>query len=115
MGQRNYTAAVDIWSLGCIYAEMLQGKPLFTGLCEIDQLFQIFYKMGTPTAAQWAEFSMLPNYQPTLFPDWTCVSHLSACILYIIMITCHIAVCVYNIFTLLFVSVSIVWNSKSCR
>lgn len=48
MGQKNYTAAVDIWSCGCIFAEMLQGKPLFLGLCEIDQLLQIFFKLGVP-------------------------------------------------------------------
>ena len=49
MGQKNYTAAVDVWSCGCIFAEMLQGKPLFLGLCEIDQLLQIFFKLGVPT------------------------------------------------------------------
>ena len=31
MGQRNYTAAVDIWSIGCIFAELLQGKAIFEG------------------------------------------------------------------------------------
>ncbi len=74
MGEKFYSAAVDIWSMGCIYAEMLQGKPLFTGLCEIDQLFQIFYKMGTPSKDVWPSFSSLPHYQGQLFPDWNCVS-----------------------------------------
>mmetsp|Transcript_1862 Transcript_1862/g.1939 ORF Transcript_1862/g.1939 Transcript_1862/m.1939 type:complete len:800 (+) Transcript_1862:122-2521(+) len=70
MGQKEYTASVDIWSLGCIFAEMLEGKPLFTGLCEIDQLFQIFYKMGTPTGTSWPAFPHLPHYQECIFPQW---------------------------------------------
>ena len=70
MGQKEYTAAVDIWSVGCIMAEMLQGRPVFTGLCDIDQLFQIFYKMGTPTTSTWAGFANLPHYQSSIFPVW---------------------------------------------
>jgi serine/threonine protein kinase len=31
MGQRNYTAAVDIWSIGCIFAELIQGRAIFEG------------------------------------------------------------------------------------
>jgi serine/threonine protein kinase len=50
---------------------MIEGKPLFMGLCEIDQLFQIFFKMGTPTADNWPTFLALPNFQPQLFPQWT--------------------------------------------
>jgi serine/threonine protein kinase len=34
--------AVDIWSVGCIFAEMVQRTPLFPGDSEIDQLFRIF-------------------------------------------------------------------------
>lgn len=64
-------ASVDVWSVGCIIAEMIEGKPLFMGLCEIDQLFQIFFKMGTPTVEEWPSFSGLPNFQSQLFPQWT--------------------------------------------
>lgn len=70
MGQRNYTTAVDIWSVGCIFAEIMQGRPLFMGLCEIDQLFQIFSKLGTPAAEEWPRFEHLPNFQDTMFPRW---------------------------------------------
>ncbi|KAF0715391.1 Aste57867_3394 [Aphanomyces stellatus] len=69
MGVRAYSPAVDIWSIGCIFAEMAQGKPLFTGISEIDQLFQIFSKLSTPTAETWPEFSQLPNYRFE-FPNW---------------------------------------------
>jgi len=40
---------VDIWSCGCIFAEMFLGKPLFKGLNEDDQLEKIFKVCGTPT------------------------------------------------------------------
>jgi cyclin-dependent kinase 2 len=69
LGQRNYTTAVDMWSIGCIYGELLTGKPLFAGLCEIDQLFQIFHKLGTPNGFVWPSFESLPYYQ-SLFPHW---------------------------------------------
>ncbi|RHY28388.1 hypothetical protein DYB32_006009 [Aphanomyces invadans] len=69
MGVRSYSPAVDIWSIGCIFAEMAQGKPLFTGISEIDQLFQIFSKLSTPTRDTWPEFTTLPNYGFD-FPNW---------------------------------------------
>jgi serine/threonine protein kinase len=68
LGKKDYTSAVDIWSVGCIYAEMLHGHPLFAGLSEIDQLFKIFSKLGTPSQEDWAEFHALPHYQENLFP-----------------------------------------------
>ncbi|XP_041852361.1 mitogen-activated protein kinase 12 [Melanotaenia boesemani] len=45
----HYTQTVDIWSVGCIMAEMLQGKPLFKGSDHLDQLTQIMKITGTPT------------------------------------------------------------------
>ena len=48
---------------------MASGLPLFAGDSEIDQLFRIFERLGTPTPAQWASFSRLPEYQPN-FPQF---------------------------------------------
>uniref|UniRef100_A0A8C9TD47 mitogen-activated protein kinase n=1 Tax=Scleropages formosus TaxID=113540 RepID=A0A8C9TD47_SCLFO len=45
----HYTQAVDIWSVGCIMAEMLLGKPLFKGNDHLDQLTEIMKITGTPT------------------------------------------------------------------
>ncbi|XP_064807643.1 mitogen-activated protein kinase 12 isoform X2 [Oncorhynchus masou masou] len=45
----HYTQTVDIWSVGCIMAEMLSGKPLFKGNDHLDQLTEIMKVTGTPT------------------------------------------------------------------
>jgi cyclin-dependent kinase len=43
LGSRHYSTAIDMWSVGCIFAEMaLKGNPLFPGDSEIDQIFKIF-------------------------------------------------------------------------
>ena len=42
LGCQRYACPVDIWSVGCIFAEMVTKKPLFHGDSEIDQLFRIF-------------------------------------------------------------------------
>jgi len=70
LGTKFYTTSVDIWSIGCIFAEMLKGRALFPGDSEIDQLFRIFRTMGTPDELAWPGVSQLPDYKPT-FPKWT--------------------------------------------
>lgn len=42
LGSRQYSTPVDMWSVGCIFAEMVNQKPLFPGDSEIDELFKIF-------------------------------------------------------------------------
>ena len=42
LGARHYSTPVDVWSVGCIFAEMVNQKPLFPGDSEIDELFKIF-------------------------------------------------------------------------
>jgi cyclin-dependent kinase len=48
LGNKTYGTTVDMWSIGCIFAEMVSGKPLFTGNSESDQLKKIFEIKGTP-------------------------------------------------------------------
>lgn len=69
LGAKHYKTHVDIWSIGCIFAEMATGTPLFPGDSEIDQLFRIFRTLGTPDDNTWPRVSELPDYRPT-FPKW---------------------------------------------
>jgi serine/threonine protein kinase len=62
MGSRNYSTSVDIWSVGCIFAELLIGKPLFPGKSNADQLRKIFKLRGTPSEETWPGVSQLPEY-----------------------------------------------------
>lgn len=71
LGSRHYSTAIDMWSVGCIFAEMaMQGAPLFPGDSEIDQIFKIFRIMGTPNEETWPGVAMMPDYKPT-FPQWS--------------------------------------------
>lgn len=62
MGAKNYGIGVDIWSLGCIFAELFTKKPLFMGDCQVQTLFMIFKTLGTPTEATWPGCSDIPDY-----------------------------------------------------
>ncbi|XP_058284812.1 cyclin-dependent kinase 3 isoform X1 [Hylobates moloch] len=70
LGSKFYTTAVDIWSIGCIFAEMVTRKALFPGDSEIDQLFRIFRMLGTPSEDTWPGVTQLPDYKGS-FPKWT--------------------------------------------
>ncbi|KAJ1988576.1 glycogen synthase kinase 3 [Dimargaris cristalligena] len=65
-GATNYTTSIDIWSSGCVMAELILGQPLFPGESGIDQLVEIIKVLGTPTREQIR--SMNPNYQDHRFP-----------------------------------------------
>lgn len=69
LGSRYYSVPVDIWSLGCIFVEMLTRRALFPGDSEIDQLFRIFRTLGTPDDKVWPGVSKLPDFKPS-FPKW---------------------------------------------
>mmetsp|Transcript_18184 Transcript_18184/g.23450 ORF Transcript_18184/g.23450 Transcript_18184/m.23450 type:complete len:363 (-) Transcript_18184:121-1209(-) len=69
LGSSRYSTSVDVWSIGCIFAEMATGMPLFPGRSDIDQLFKIFQRRGTPTADIWPAVVRLPHYNVE-FPQW---------------------------------------------
>ncbi|EMS68556.1 Cyclin-dependent kinase G-1 [Triticum urartu] len=48
LGKNDYDATVDMWSLGCVMAELLSGKPLFDGDDDAQQLLAIFRVLGVP-------------------------------------------------------------------
>jgi negative regulator of the PHO system len=64
LGSRTYNTSIDIWSAGCIMAEMYTGRPLFPGTTNEDQLQKIFRLMGTPSERTWPGISQLPEYKP---------------------------------------------------
>lgn len=61
LGTETYGSEIDIWSLGCIFGELLTKDPLFQGKNEVDQLSKIFASLGTPTKDNWPDFRSLPN------------------------------------------------------
>lgn len=61
LGETEYDWAVDIWSAGCIFAELLSGKPLFHGRSELDQLHKIYGVLGMPNERCWPGYSKLPH------------------------------------------------------
>ncbi|XP_067122441.1 LOW QUALITY PROTEIN: cyclin-dependent kinase 1-like [Centruroides vittatus] len=69
LGSPRYSTPVDVWSIGCIFSEMANKRPLFHGDSEIDQLFRIFRTLSTPTEDTWPGVSRMPDYKPT-FPMW---------------------------------------------
>jgi len=69
LGAEHYSTPVDVWSVGCIFAEMASSRPLFPGDSEIDELFRIFRVRGTPTDECWPGVASLPNFKAE-FPKW---------------------------------------------
>lgn len=57
----SYATAVDIWSIGCIMAELYNRKPLFEGKSDVDQLHKIFSVIGTPPQTDWPMSVSLPR------------------------------------------------------
>lgn len=73
-GSTEYTTAIDTWSGGCVFAELLLGAPLFPGESGVDQLVEIIKVLGTPTKRDIHE--MNASYSEFKFPqirghDWT--------------------------------------------
>ncbi|PWA63009.1 Protein kinase, catalytic domain-containing protein [Artemisia annua] len=61
LGMKHYTTAIDMWSVGCIMAELLSKKPLFDGSKELEQINKIFSTLGTPNDSRWPGYSKLPG------------------------------------------------------
>jgi serine/threonine protein kinase len=66
-GSTDYTTAIDVWSQGCVGAELLLGQPLFPGDSGVDQLVEIIKVLGTPTREEIS--SMNSNYTEFKFPQ----------------------------------------------
>lgn len=68
LGTPSYTTSIDIWSLGCIFGELLHKTPLLPGKNEVDELAQIFALCGLPNDKSWPEFYRLPNAKSLKLP-----------------------------------------------
>ncbi len=62
LGVQHYSTPVDIWSLGCIFAEMVNQKPLFPGNSETEEMMKIFQLLGTPDARIWPGLGELEHW-----------------------------------------------------
>jgi cell division cycle 2-like len=60
LGKPDYDAMVDMWSLGCVMAELLTGKPLFDGEDDMEVLSLIFGVLGVSERTTWPAFKSLP-------------------------------------------------------
>ena len=65
-GSTNYNSQIDVWSMGCVIAELVLGRPLFPGDTPSDQLVEIIKILGTPTKDD--IISMNPQFQEQKFP-----------------------------------------------
>ncbi|XP_067826517.1 cyclin-dependent kinase 11B isoform X10 [Heptranchias perlo] len=70
LGAKEYSTAIDLWSVGCIFAEFLTQKPLFPGKSEIDQINKIFKELGTPSEKIWPGYNELPAVKKMTFTEY---------------------------------------------
>jgi len=63
-GCRYYGSSVDMWSIGCIFAELMLRTPYLPGSSDMDQLKTTFRALGTPTEEDWPGHTKLPDYVP---------------------------------------------------
>ncbi|KAJ5730140.1 uncharacterized protein N7483_004648 [Penicillium malachiteum] len=64
-GARQYSGAVDVWSMGMVFAELLLRVPFVAGNTDLDQISKINDAFGTPAEENWPGVTQLPNYIPT--------------------------------------------------
>ncbi|KAG0018461.1 Cyclin-dependent kinase 3 [Podila clonocystis] len=69
LGASHYSVGVDVWSVGCIFAELVNREPLFPGDSELGELFLIFRMLGTPSDLKWPGVTLLEHWKPA-FPSW---------------------------------------------
>jgi len=67
-GAKHYTTSIDMWSVGCIFAELLTGQPIFPGNSDIDQICKIREKLGSLSEDVWPGVKDLPDWGKLIFP-----------------------------------------------
>ena len=68
LGAKHYAPAVDMWSVGCIFAELARKQAIFPGDSELQQLLHIFKLLGTPNEDVWEDVTKLQDWHE--YPQW---------------------------------------------
>ena len=68
MGATTYSTPVDVWSVGCIFGELLLKEPVFQAKGEIELISMIFKLLGPPTQTSWPEYASLPLAKTIALP-----------------------------------------------
>ncbi|KAJ8770101.1 hypothetical protein K2173_011183 [Erythroxylum novogranatense] len=64
LGATDYGVGIDLWSTGCLMAEMFSSKPLMPGRTEVEQLHRIFKLCGTPSEDYWKHLKLSNTFRP---------------------------------------------------
>ncbi|KAK0410009.1 hypothetical protein QR680_004895 [Steinernema hermaphroditum] len=70
LGAKKYSTPIDMWSVGCIFAEFLKLMPLFPGKSEMDEVNKIFMELGSPSEKIWPGYSELPYVKQCSFTHY---------------------------------------------
>lgn len=69
LGSEDYFLGVDMWSVGCIFAEVLSKRPVFMCRNETEVLNKVFSLLGTPTEKHCSMFLSLPKWKRGIYID----------------------------------------------
>lgn len=70
LGARRYSTSIDVWSIGCIFSELITMETLFQSKTEVEQINRIFRSLGTPNDKMWPGFSLLPAMLAIKVPNY---------------------------------------------
>ncbi|XP_062247668.1 cyclin-dependent kinase 17-like isoform X6 [Platichthys flesus] len=70
LGSTEYSTPIDMWGVGCIFYEMITGRPLFPGSTVEDELHLIFRILGTPTEETWPGITTSEEFKTYKFPQY---------------------------------------------
>ncbi|ELP86601.1 cyclin-dependent kinase C-1, putative [Entamoeba invadens IP1] len=69
LGEERYDSSVDMWSVGCVFAEMVKREPIFKGRDDIEVLNNIWDLLGTPQETEWPEFKNMKVFKTLRMPS----------------------------------------------
>uniref|UniRef100_A0A7N0V9E3 Protein kinase domain-containing protein n=1 Tax=Kalanchoe fedtschenkoi TaxID=63787 RepID=A0A7N0V9E3_KALFE len=64
LGATDYGVGIDLWSAGCLVAEMFEGVPIMPGRTEVEQIHKIFKLCGTPSEEYWKRLRLSSTFRP---------------------------------------------------